>query len=181
MNGWGAALLVLVLVGIAAVALNGFLNRKSVRTAISARRSLELQADVLPSHDIHRFLKQCGLAGKDEAAGQVLLRFLADLLKVSPDKLASDYSLRQLYSFSQTAVCENEKPTLSLEPFTYELIDGIAKLSDKQLWERRWKYTPGLPCDERKLADFIMQMTVPDLLRFFAPLLKTETEISETS
>lgn len=180
MDRWGAAVLVLVLAGMAAVVLTKFLNGKAIRAANSARRSLKLQADALPSHDISSFLKQCGLAERDEAAGHVLLQFLADLLTVSPDKLARDYPMRQLFSFSPSVVSKNDRLSYTIEPFTCEMVDGIAKLTNKQLWERRWKDTPGLPRDERKLADFIMQMTVPDLLRFFAPLLKIETEISET-
>lgn len=178
MSGGVAALLTLVLVGLAAVSLSSFVNRKGVRAANSARRLLELQANALPSHDIHGFLNECGLAGENVEAGHMLLQFLAGLLKVSPDKLADDYSLRQLYSSSKLVASGNGQPISSCEPFAYDLVDGIAKLSDKKLWERRWKDSPGLPCGEEEMADFIMQMTIPDVLRFFAPLMKRESKKS---
>ena len=171
MDKWTLILLVFLVVGLGSVAFSSLLNRKPTKAARDARRYLEHQAQMLPNNDMDVFLASCGLTEKDVVAGRQLLHFLASLLRVSPDKLASDYPMRRLFSISNSNAVSAE---LKIdEPFSYDITEGISQLSDKKRWEEKWTLESNLPSNEEGLADFIMHMTVAELLRFFAPLVKS--------
>lgn len=66
-----------------------------------------------------------------------------------------------------------------VEPFTYNLLYILEKLTDKNSWSQHWKANPDLPHNEEALADFVMEMSPAQLLRFFAPLVLLPNSISK--
>ena len=167
MSTWGLPFVVLLVVGAGSVGFTRLLNRQAIRSADEARKALEQHATSLPSNDVDAFLASCQLNGKEAEAGRRLLQLLAALLHVPMEKLVGNYQMRELFR-----VLNGGGSHKAIEPLSYELVEGIAALSDKRRWQERWKERPDLPRNEDKLADLIMQMTIGELLKFFAPLVR---------
>jgi hypothetical protein len=157
-------LLVFAVVGVIALLLNKFLNRKPMQAMSAARQQLIDQAKSLPDESVDRFFEESGLSSADRAAARSILEFLAKLLDVTPEKVARNQGMGKLFAIPQSGS--------ELHPFATEIVEGLASLSDKQRWEQRWSETPDLPRNEDALVRFIMGMSVPQVLRFFAPLMK---------
>ncbi|MCI0561547.1 MAG: hypothetical protein MN733_23920 [Nitrososphaera sp.] len=150
-----------------------FFNRKAISSANTARKALIRRAHSFESNDIEDFLAKFGLTGEEATASYTILRILAELLQVPPEKVACNYEMRKLFAYLEPDIPGSNKAPKEIQPFAYDLVEGIAKLSDKKLWQEKWESTPGFPLGgEDELADFIMQMTVIELLRFFAPIMK---------
>lgn len=173
------ALTVVVVIAVLAFVLSPRLNRKTTQKIIEARDGLRARASALPSYPVGTFLSNCGLLPENEPAARMLLSCLADLLNVAPEKLASDYPMGELFVFSTERA--GQESTKGFEPLSYDLVERVASLSDKRLWERRWEDMPGLPRNEDALADFILQMSISEFLRFFAPLMKGGEQVRSIS
>lgn len=172
------ALIVLVVVAVLGTVLYWVLNRKTTRGVIDARRKLHERAQALELFSVGDFLNDCGLTGQHEQAARKLLSTLAEMLNVAPERVAHDYPLRDLLTIAADAV-EPEATEYS-DPFSYDLIERVASLSDKGQWEKRWRECPELPRNEDGLADFILGMTVGEFLQFFSPLTNQLSDIPKS-
>lgn len=53
----------------------------------------------------------------------------------------------------------------------YDVLYAIERSTDTKLWRQRWKTMPKLPRNEDSLATFVEEMTMVELLNFFASLV----------
>lgn len=161
-----AIVLVFSVVGVGALLLSKFLNRKPLQAMSAARQQLMDQARLLQGGNVDRFFDEYGLASVDRTAALSILQLLAKLLDVPVDKVARNYDMRRLFVISQP------ESSAELHPFSTEIVEGLASISDKERWEQRWSKNPDLPRNEDALVRFIMGMSVPQVVQFFAPLMK---------
>lgn len=145
-------------------------NRNKIYATSKARSELQKRALASESGSVEYFLKNTCTIQEHEFGARILLSELSDMLKVNPQKIAQNYTLNDLLVFINT-----EERDKSIDPFSYELVERVANQSDKELWEQRWRNTPGLPSNEDALVEFISKMTVCEFLRFFSPLIKKPT------
>lgn len=68
----------------------------------------------------------------------------------------------------------DENISEKIEPYSYDLIEGLFSIGDKELWERECK-NGSIPSKEEELIELILEMTVGEFLEFFAPLAEQET------
>lgn len=161
-----AIVLVLSAAGVGALLLSKFLNRKPLQVMSSARQQLIDQARSLQDGNVDQFFDKYGLASVDRAAALSILQFFGKLLDVPVEKLARDCDMKKLFVISQPG------SSAELHPFSTEIVEGLASISDKERWEQRWSQNPDLPSNEDALVRFIMGMSVPQVVQFFAPLMK---------
>lgn len=164
------ALILLVIVAVVSVVLFSSLNRKTVDKISTAKNGLRKQASALRPYSVSEFLQNAGIADDDHRA-HALLRVLAGVLEVEPDKLAHDYPMRDLLVISIDSDGNNQSQ--AIDPFSCELLEKVVALSDKRLWDKKWSDQPELPRNEEDLLDLITKMSVGEFLRFFSPLIKS--------
>jgi hypothetical protein len=158
--------LVFSVVGLGALLLSKFLNRNPMQAMSAARQQLIDQARSLQAGNVDHFFDEYGLASMDRAAGLAILQLFAKLLDVPVEKVAWNYDMRRLFVISKS------ESSAELHPFSTEIAEGLASISDKERWEQRWSNNPDLPRNEDALVSFIMGMSVPQVVQFFAPLVK---------
>lgn len=165
--------IVLVFSGVGAIALllSKVLNRKPMQAMSAARQRLVDRAKSMPDGSVDGLLEECDLPPADRPAARSILEFFANLLNVPAEKVARNQDMGKLFATQQP------DSGSELHPFSTKIVDGLASLSDKQRWEQRWSETPDLPRNEDALVRFIMGMSVPQVVRFFAPLMKRSSSI----
>jgi hypothetical protein len=166
------ALLTLILVALLGVFLFSALNKKSGATFTEARKELKKRASELESCSVEDFLDNCGLSSEDRSRAQTLFSFMGNMLNVPPEKIAQERVMSDLFILSYNEA--NQNSSVNIDPFSHDLIEGLAKLSNKSLWEQRWREMPELPGNEDEMADWIMKMKIREFIRFFTPLLERE-------
>ncbi|PZA14234.1 hypothetical protein DNK49_22965 [Azoarcus communis] len=82
--------------------------------------------------------------------------------------------MRDLLVISIDSDGNNQSKTI--DPFSSELLEKVVALSDKRLWDQKWRDNPELPRNEDDLLDLITKMSVGEFLRFFSPLIKSARE-----
>jgi hypothetical protein len=166
MNEIIITLLAFSLVGAAALSFNWLLNRKQLQAMREARQSLIDRAKELQPANVDCFLDQCDISRIDKPAARLILDFLGGLLEVPAESLASNIYMGELFSLPPS----HHDP--ELHPFASDLVEGLASLSVKECWQQRWSDKSDLPRSENELIRFIMSMTVPQVVNFFAPLMR---------
>ena len=158
--------LVLAVVGVGALLLSKFLNRKPLQEMSAARQQLMDRARSLQDGNVDQFLDEHGLASVDRAAALSILQLFGKLLDVPVEKVARNYGMKELFVVSRPG------SGAELHPFSTEIVEGLASISDKERWEQRWSSNPDLPRNEDALVGFVLGMSVPQVVRFFASLMK---------
>lgn len=173
--GLAISILVLGLVGVAATWAASRLNRDRLSLQEKARAVIrERLVQLPPQHSLESFIANC-VSVDDRAKARLLLEEISKSLQVPIDSLAFDARLREVLRVPVSELGKTDSPRGQpspeyVEPFTYDLLHVLEKLSDKKSWEEQWKAKPELPRNEEALADFVMEMNPAELLRFFAPL-----------
>lgn len=160
-----ATILILTVIGIIALTLSLYLNRKVIRKHEIARTALQHNASLLIDGDTEQFVNDLGVNHKEIPAAYKLLDFLANLLQVKPAKLAGNYQMSELFEYTNSSLAE------SIEPFAYDLYQGIVNLTNQSLWNTYMKINDLTSENEEDVIDFFMDMTVKEFINFFAPMM----------
>lgn len=177
--GLAVSVLVLGLVGVAATWAASRLNRGGLSLQKKARAFIrERLAQLPPQHSLESFVLNC-VPLEHWAKARFLLEEISKSLNVPIDSLTFDTKLRDVLRVSVSELGDierrNEQPHPQyVEPFTYDLLHVLERVSDKKSWEERWNAKPELPRNEEALADFVMEMTPAEFLSFFAPLVRVK-------
>lgn len=142
-----------------------------------ARARERLQQRQLRS--VAEVLTECHMAPGLVAKATVVLERLADVLGVKPGLLQSQDTVGDLFR-----VYKSEIPPAAatgwakigfgdyVEPFSYELMWALERLSDRKRWTKLHASLKPPPKNEEAWIDAILSMSVETLLDAFGPLVK---------
>lgn len=172
------ALFVLGLVGAIGTWFASRLNRDHIFLEKKARTVIRKNLRYSPfTCSPDSFVMNC-VSVENRVNAKLLLEEISKSLQVPIDSLTFDAKLREVLRVSvselgKTDLTKGQPSSEYIEPFTYDLLYVLEKLSSKKSWEAQWKANPELPRSEEALADFVMEMKPAELLRFFAPLVSS--------
>jgi len=160
------AAIILAIVGALSVALLWAFNRRPLAHSRAARLQLLSQARERPDADIDAFLRECGIDGDHSVGAERVLGAISALLEVPISKVAADVEMSRLFSIAPPPGQSGQIQ----EPFAFELVERLSEICDK---EQLAAYVRSLPNNMRgddAIASILMGMTVPEMVRTFAPL-----------
>jgi hypothetical protein len=163
------ALIIIVVIAIFASAYVALRTRGARDIGVVAKNNIRNRALSRKNTPVSDVLEQCLVPEDQLRAGVKLIELLSDLLDVPLSKFGCDIVLREMLQYQPDELTEYDGQVV--EPFTYQLIERVAMLSDKGLWEKQWQDDPELPRTEEDLADFVVSMDLCSFIRFFAPLV----------
>jgi hypothetical protein len=121
--------------------------------------------------------------GQHAERANALIISLAKLLQVEPTSLRPDDRLGELLKVTAEEIPEvslDEWDHTGLKKFivlgAYDLMHLVEAWSDRKSWSRKRDSLVQPPRNEEEWLDLILDMSVADFLRFFAPLAKGATE-----
>ena len=164
------ALFLTIIAGLLGVII--FRAQKFKNRVTTAKNRLKQNAQSFDFNSVEKYLTECKIPESNKHAARILLTFLADLLDISPEKLAVERTMEELFSVDETD--KKTGKVSRFEPMTYQIFEEVESLSDKKLWEQSWLELPKPPHNKEEWTDFIMSMTTNEFLHYFSPLIKWE-------
>lgn len=166
-----AAIATIFLISVLGLLLAYWLSSKERMKLQRARDILRKNIEHLDtSGSIQELINSCKFEISSYQGMLATIKILIESLRLYDFIPASRVRMKYLMS----ADLKNYENILEkIEPYSYDLIEGLFSIGDKEIWERECK-NGSIPSKEEELIELILEMTVGDFLEFFAPLAKQE-------
>lgn len=148
-------------------------NRKYRRLSKIAKISLEKKIQKLERVDsIQSLVSSCGVSEIYEGRMIGVAKVLMNVLNFGDFIPSKNVVMKSLLQIDVWDKKKGGVEVKSMEPYSYDLINSLMEIGDKNLWKEALKNNV-IPSSEDDLIEFIMGLTVGEFLKLFTPITRT--------